>query len=253
MNLDERFWEIDFVRGIAIILVVLFHFLFMLRYFEIFSFQENVLFWGIFPVTLGSTFLTLVGISLTLSYTRARRKSEKEELHYKYVMRGLKIFSLGLLASLGTWIIVGEEFIVFGILHLIGLSILLSYPLLHYKVSENSILLLSLSIMLSGLYIRSFTVESPFLIWLGVPPSGFVTLDYYPVFPWFAFVLLGIFLGKEHYKNYERRFALPSWLNSMEKTSIKNIICFLGRHTLKIYLAHPLIFLIIFYLLFNPL
>ncbi|MBE3036638.1 MAG: DUF1624 domain-containing protein, partial [Candidatus Atribacteria bacterium] len=32
-NLQQRFWEIDFLRGIAIIMMVLYHLLYNLHYF----------------------------------------------------------------------------------------------------------------------------------------------------------------------------------------------------------------------------
>ncbi len=36
MNLKERFWEVDFLRGLAVILMIAYHFIFDLSFFGIF-------------------------------------------------------------------------------------------------------------------------------------------------------------------------------------------------------------------------
>ncbi len=77
----------------------------------------------------------LMGVSLTLSNSRAQITGKYREggLFKKYLKRGLKIFSLGLLITLATWIFIPQEFIIFGVLHFIGISIILSYPFLKSK------------------------------------------------------------------------------------------------------------------------
>ena len=66
----QRFWELDTLRGIAIIMMVLFHFLWNLNYF---GFVEVSLYsgvWGLFQKATAGLFLLLVGTVLTINYNR---------------------------------------------------------------------------------------------------------------------------------------------------------------------------------------
>ena len=53
-----RFWEIDFVRGTAIILMVIFNYAFTLQFFNIIAFN-SWLFWSVFPRIGASKFIIL--------------------------------------------------------------------------------------------------------------------------------------------------------------------------------------------------
>jgi uncharacterized membrane protein len=89
-----------------------------------------------------------------------------------------------------------------------------------------------------GLFLQSRSFPSPWLLWLGLAPEGFYTLDYIPLFPWFGVVLIGIFLGNALYGGYRRRFHLPN----LSESSLARLPCLLGRNSLLIYLIHqPLI------------
>ncbi|GAI30804.1 unnamed protein product, partial [marine sediment metagenome] len=123
-NLPKRFWEVDFLRGIAIIMMVLYHLIYNLSYFGAYNIKANSGFWLYFARTTATIFIFLVGVSLTLSFSKAMKKFKNEkELFLKYLQRGLKIFSWGLIITLVTWVFLREGYVVFGILHLIGISI----------------------------------------------------------------------------------------------------------------------------------
>ena len=123
----------------------------------------------------------------------------------KYLMRGLKIFSYGLVITLVTWIFLREGFIIFGILHLIGISIILAYPFLKLRFQN---LFLGILLIFFGICLQRFTVDSYWLIWLGFTPSSLYTIDYFPILPWFGVVLIGLFFGNLLYPSYKRRFNL---------------------------------------------
>ena len=111
-----RYWEIDFLRGVAIIMMIVFHAIFDFTFFSSYEIDLQSGFWWLFARITASIFIFLVGISLTLSYSRKKEFS-------KYLYRGTKIFSWGLVITLVTWIFLSQGFIAFGILHFIGLSI----------------------------------------------------------------------------------------------------------------------------------
>lgn len=221
----HRFWEIDFLRGVAIIMMLLYH-----GYFDFIFFLNCV---GDFAMyffgrAIGILFILLVGISLTLSYSRAKKEGTAN--FGKYLKRGVKIFSIGLLISAATFILFPEYFIIFGILHFIGISVILGY----FFLALSAITLpLGILLIFLGLYVSNYTFDFPWFLWLGLIPENFQSFDYYPLVPYFGFVLIGIYMGNFFYPDYRRRFKLP-------EISLKSVkfVCWLGRNSLKIYLIH---------------
>lgn len=216
------------MRGIAIIAMVIFHIAFDLQYFGVLPINVNDLFWIIFRDSIFSSFFLLVGISLTLSYSK-----NKPFTHF--LLRGIKIFCWGLLITVATLLFLNQGFIYFGVLHFIGVSIVISYPVLRFKYAN-----LIFATIIFGIWflLSSITFDFSWLLWLGLKPHVFYSLDYFPLIPYFAIILIGIFLGNTFYKNHERQYKLPEY-------SIKPIE-FLGKNALVIYLIHqPLIILFI--------
>jgi uncharacterized membrane protein len=233
----DRFWEIDFLRGIAIIMMIIYHIIFDLTFFGNYNTLvfSNIWYW--FGRLTAVLFILLVGVSLTLSYSRTKKK--KKVNWSKYLKRGLKIFSIGLFISLVTYLIFPKYYIVFGILHFIGLSIIIGYFFIRFKFSN---LILGVLFILSGIYLSKLTFNFYWLLWIGLTPINFQAFDYYPLFPYFGIVLIGIFLGNFLYPNYKRKFNIPELPTIYTKT-----ICSLGRKSLIIYLIHqPIILIILF-------
>ena len=131
MNLKKRFWEVDFLRGIAILMMVLFHVISDLFHFANFRFIIYSGFWRVFAHVTATIFIFLVGVSLSLSFERSQLL--KKINFTKYLKRGLKIFMWGLLITLMTWLFYQSQVVVFGVLHLIGIAIILAYPFLKLK------------------------------------------------------------------------------------------------------------------------
>lgn len=241
-NLSQRFWEIDFLRGIAIIMMVLYHLLYNLHYFAHYNVNVYSGFWLYFARATATTFIFLVGVSLTVSFSKATKISlDEKKLFLKYLIRGLKIFSWGLIITLVTWVFLREGWVVFGILHLIGISIILAYPFLRFP-SWN--LLIGLLLIFSGQYIKGLTFNFPWLVWLGFRPAQFYSVDYFPLLPWFGLVLIGIFFGNLLYPDYSRKFQLANF----SSFSVIKIFCFLGKHSLLIYLIHQPLIIVLLYL-----
>lgn len=241
-DLEERFWEIDFLRGIAIIMMIIFHLLFDINYFGSQSYEMYSGFWLYFARASATLFLLLVGVSLTLSYSRARLKGTGAKLYPKYIGRGLKIFSWGIIITAMTWVFLREGFIIFGVLHFIGVAVILVYPFLGLRHLN---LLFGVIFISFGLYLKNFSFDFPWLLWLGFMPEGLYTLDYFPVFPWLGVVLLGLWLGNLGYENYERKFSLPEISGHFPV----RLFSALGRNSLLIYLAHQPLLIAVLYLL----
>jgi uncharacterized membrane protein len=222
----ERFWEIDALRGLAITKMVIFNYSFALFYLGIYTFKEGMS----FPGWAAAVFIFLVGLSLTISYNRIKKKPKKE-IYKKFFLRGLKIFGFGILITIITFITFPEAFIIFGILHFIGVSIIIGQFFLRFKKLN---FFLGLLIIALGFYLQNFRFDFSWLLWLGFAPNNFYTFDYFPILPWFGITLLGIFFGNWLYKNGKRQFKIKDLSNF----SIVKLLTFLGRKSLIIYLVH---------------
>ncbi len=237
---DGRFWEIDLLRGVAIILMIIFHCIYDLNHLGIIQYQ---LWHGPFAYTskiISSVFLLLVGLSLTISFNKTKQVESNAKISYKFIRRGFKLFSLGLMITIISWFIIPERFVLFGILHCIGLSIILSVPFIRYIIPN---LLLGGSLVLFGIYLQYVTFDFIWFIPLGVLPPNYFSIDFFPILPWFGVVLLGIALGNFLYPNAKRRYHLACSTDY----GIAPKLCFIGRHSLPVYFLHqPIIFGLIF-------
>ncbi len=240
-DLSGRFWEVDFLRGCAILLMVLYHLAFDLNYFAVYDIDVS----SGFPLAVASTaaslFLLLVGISLTLSYSRAKLLGMGNRFFHHLLNRSAWILGLALGITLVTYLAIGRGFIVFGVLHLIGLSLLLAYPFLRLQKVN---FVIGLLFILIGTYLETIHVGFPWLLWLGLAPTGFYSVDYVPVFPWFGVILMGMGLGSVLYQGYRRAFFLPE----LSAFPAAGVLAFLGRNSLAIYLIHQPAIITILYL-----
>ena len=220
--------------------MVIFNWSFALLYLGIYVFEEGLA----LPGAAAAVFIFLVGLSLTISYSRVK-KWEKKKIYKKYFSRGLKIFGYGILITVITLLTFPEAVIIFGILHLIGVSIILGQFFLNFK---NLNLFLGILIIVLGVYLQNFSFDFPWFLWLGFTLKNFYTFDYFPVLPWFGITLLGIFFGNLLYENGKRRFKIKDISN----LSVVRFLTFLGRKSLIIYLVHqPLLILFLLILGFK--
>jgi uncharacterized membrane protein len=212
--------------------MVFFHLMWDLNYFGLY--QTNILGgpWQLFARNIAATFLLVLGISLTLSHGRAAAQANGAPVFPKFLRRGGQIFGLGLLITAATYFFIGPGYVRFGILHLLGASIIVAYPFLGR--SRWAALTAGLASLGLGAYLNTWVVTFPWLIWLGVKQGGIYMVDYYPLLPWGGFALLGVFAGYSLYPQGRRRFALPDWSNTPPINGLR----FLGRHSLLIYLVH---------------
>ena len=226
-----RYWEIDALRGVAIVMMVIYHLAYDLAFFG--YYQANVVAgpWRAFARITASLFISLVGVSLALSYARFKRKEGGWTLYKKYLVRGLKLLGWGMIITGVTWIFMGKVVVFFGILHLIGAATILVYPFLSLRWAN---LVIGLVIVALGIYLNQLPVSHPWMLLLGLRPRTLFQVDYFPLLPWFGVVLLGVFVGQSLYPNGKRRFN-PT--DPTDRPGIKGL-AWSGRHSLAIYLVH---------------
>jgi len=236
-----RFWEIDALRGIAIMMMIIFHTLFAIEFFSNNTHTGNSTFWIIFARITAIIFILVAGISIHLSYSRTEMIRGRDTWK-KYLIRGLKIISWGAAVSIVTFLYLKEGAVLFGILHFIGISVILIYPFIRMK--ESLLLTFSAIAIIIGILLQSITATTTWMVWLGIRPTTFYTLDYFPLLPWFGVILIGLVIGKKLYPDHKRA-KLGSIRISNKMPYLCQILTTLGRHSLLIYLIHiPIIILI---------
>lgn len=222
----KRIWELDFLRGIALLLMVYFHTIYDLK--EVFN--VNIIYEKGFNHYTGRIaavlFILIAGISCSFSKGN--------------VKRGLRVLGVAMVITIVTHI-AGPSFAInFGILHFLGISMIL-YPLFA-RLNKVELIVVGAIIIAVGNYISRTTVPQEFLFPLGLYSKTFYSSDYYPLFPWFGLFLFGVALSKILYSNRKSLF----------KVSIpNNPVNFVGRHTLIVYVIHQPIIFAILWLIFK--
>jgi len=83
-----------------------------LSYFRLFAANLLQTPWQMFARGIATTFLFVLGISMILSYTRERQRTGQADLFLKYLRRGAELFGLGLVVTLGTYLVIGRGFVI---------------------------------------------------------------------------------------------------------------------------------------------
>lgn len=220
---NKRIEEIDFARGIAILLMILFHLIVDLRDFYFYNVNYFHGFWYIEGKVSAILFIFLCGISSTLSFRSTNH--------------GIKVFAWAMVLTSVTYLYNSDFYIRFGILHFLGSS-LISAKFIQ-RLSIRLLVLLSISSITLGLVFTERFVTSPYLFPLGLQSATFASLDFYPLFPWYGVFLAGIIAGKTVYASKKNLLVLHP----------PQSISWLGRQSLAIYLIHQPILLALLYVI----
>lgn len=223
----DRIWEIDALRGFLILCVIASHTLFysanILRAFTLPPLVRAVMQYG------GLLFVVLSGLSATLGSHSLRRGL--------LVFGGGMVLTLGSLAAVALGWLTEDMVIRFGVLHLLGLAMIL-YPLLK-KLPTPALLALGLALTALGYWLEfsDVTVQARYLFPLGLRYPGFSSGDYFPLAPHLGWFCLGVVLGRSLYR--EKKTRLPQ-VNP--ETPILRFLRWCGRNSLYIFILHlPLV------------
>lgn len=234
----KRIILVDELRGFAVICMVIFHLLYSLIFiFKVdlgMSVQQAMFFAQPFGAGL---FIIISGFSCFYSKSNFKR--------------GFLILIMGLILSAFTYLIIPSQTIIFGILHFLGLSILLFevtraliakvHP---WIIMAFSVVIFAVTFNISSGWLNfpligralipqqfyNYTILAPF----GLPPASFSSADYFPLLPWYALFLIGTLIGRYSSKNRWPVFVYQKHIPFLSSVS---------KYALYIYLAHqPIIF-----------
>lgn len=222
----QRIWELDFFRGLALIMMIYFHIVFDLK--DIYGFDINYssginYYIGKISAIL---FMLISGMSCCLSRSN--------------VKRGLKVLAIAMVITAATHLYDSGLGVKFGILHFLGVSMLL-FPLFK-NVNHYLLMLIGTVIIIAGNIFTDILMSHDYLFMFNLTSSAFSSSDYYPLLPWFGVFLFGISIAKILYKEKKSIFSF----------SIKdNIISRAGRNTLIIYVIHQPIIIAVLELIYS--
>lgn len=217
---------LDIARTVALGAMVLFHFTFDL---ELFGFlppgtttQPGV--WRALAVATAGSFLLLAGVGLWLAHGGGIR--------WPAFWRRFAIIAAAAAAvSAGTYMAFPDAFVFFGILHSIALCSLFGLAALRLPVWV--IVALAVVVYFAPDFARSDIFNAPWFWWTGLQTAPLRTVDYEPVFPWFAPFLVGIALAKlAGQSGALARFATDRPSRAARLAGLP------GRYSLIIYLVH---------------
>lgn len=214
----KRIGEIDLFRVVAIVLMVVFHFVFDLNEFAKININYENGFWYYVGRAAALLFITISGISSNLSK--------------KPIKNAIKLFIYAMVITAVTYFVFGDMYVRFGILHFLAVMTLLSLVL----NKANTILLILIQILSFFIYLYSLKIRigTFYLIPLGFMYYGFSSVDYYPIFPYIIYYILGILIFRFIYSKDKR--ILPVEIKS-------NLIRIISQRSLEIYILHQPILL----------
>ncbi|NJK80035.1 MAG: DUF1624 domain-containing protein [Chloroflexaceae bacterium] len=223
---SSRRWEVDALRGFAVVLMVIYHCIWDLAFFGIAPINIAALPWQAFARFIGTLFLFVLGVSLWL------RRVRFGTVWPWALQRGGVLLGLGMLISLTTFLFVGDSYVRFGMLHLLGTALVLSALALRApRLVVVAVALLGIGI---GAYLNTESVPYAWLIWLGLAQRGVAMVDYYPLLPWGCIALLGTVVARTIYPDAQARLPLPN----IADTPLVWVLRWLGRYALPIYFLH---------------
>lgn len=246
----KRFLEIDLAKGIAVTLMVIFHFFFLSRYMNIYPYIINRGLLYYFAKIAHYIFIFMVGINLAITNQKYRDKTKLQRFN-KQFKRGIFLLGGGMIISIVSYIAFGDLYVKFGILHFLGVSIILSQIFIDSDIllgtTAISVLLLYyiLQLMPNSMFYTCWNY--PMLCFIsGIKNVKYSSLDHFSIIPYFSIICFGIIIGNNIYKDGKSRNM--KMLNKIDNnnTFIRSIGV-LGKYSLQIYFVHILvIYLILF-------
>jgi len=218
----KRLIWLDSLRGIAIILMIIFHLTWDLVQFNYIELNIKSDFMLSFRVVIVGLFLFSVGISLQISYKIFNK--------FKFIKRVALLSIYSLLISIGSYIMYPNNWIYFGIIHMILISTFISVWFVNRKylalIGSFVVTIPYIFYNINFMFIKEFF--SQFIIHL---PR--VSYDMAPLFPYMGFVLFGIYVYN----------ISKVQVFDIKKSKVTNILSYLGKHSMIIYLIHqPILF-----------
>lgn len=218
---------LDLARSLALVGMAVFHFNFDLVMFGYLPPEVIMVgFWPLWARMVASSFLILSGVGLSLAY------GDGVDLR-RLARRLIRIAGAAVVVTIGTRFAMGDQYVFWGILHMIAFGSVVGLLFLRLPVAVT--LAVAAAVFWTGWTVASPAFDAAPLLFLGLGAQPVWAVDYVPVFPWLAPVLVGIALGRWAVKAgvWPRIAAV-----TVPKGSLLDWLALPGRNSLWVYLGH---------------
>ncbi|MDQ3008435.1 MAG: DUF1624 domain-containing protein [bacterium] len=240
--MTERFNEIDILRGVAVIGMVLYHAAFDAYFIYGWPISIDSLPLVVLGKVAALLFITLAGMSSWLLFRKATLQKWSTLKYFTKVWQISTMLALGaLLLTTATAFLFPIYTIWFGILHYMAVAKLLLSLICKIRVSPL-VLVVILGALWWGFY--GLRMEAWYLLPFGIRSSSFASLDYYPLLPWLAWSAFGVWLGQQLYPIAGEAHRVH--ISASKATSFLTIT---GQNSYLIYLLHQPIIIALLWLL----
>lgn len=214
-----RIKSIDAVRGILIIGVIIYHFIYNLVSIELIS--ANILYnplMNFIQYSGACLFIIISGISAKFSRSNLKR--------------GIRTILFGMLLTLATYIINPDAFIVFGILHFLGLASIVYSIIGDIDISPSIFIIL---FFISKVILdRTYDIKH---LWIfGITDNSFTSTDYFPIFPFIFIYYFGTKMA-----DIIKRMPKDNLIYKYDN----KFLSYVGRNTIFIYIIHQPILIVL--------
>ncbi|WP_353368930.1 heparan-alpha-glucosaminide N-acetyltransferase [Aliiglaciecola sp. NS0011-25] len=220
---SKRIYTVDLMRFFAIVLMVVFHFIYDLKFFGwVPSTIPDGHGWREFRYVILTLFFLCVGFSLA-----AVHGSGFKQKHF--IKRFIQLLLASAAVTISSLIMAPNNWIFFGVLHFIAIASVICVPLARFPYA---------ALFAGVIIIAAFNLGWVSSIWPFQPIRHLLpgyTNDYVGLFPWTGVVFIGIWLCYQQWflNDPAHRFARSK------------IVLFASKHSLIIYLIHqPIMFAI---------
>lgn len=262
---SRRIWELDFLRGFTIILMVIDHFMYDLAYMFSDVWQEAGGAAGVFarfalnwwnvldtcPFPIGATRDVIQKIAICIFFGLCGGSTN---FSHDNCARSLKTLLAASFITISTYTLVecnvlpDDSLIIFGVLHMLALSTII-VSIIHYlselsKTRSTEIFCMSCILLAAASFLASEILNSMDLVpnenllflheGFCSPQMGIKMGDYFPLLPNLGIVLIGGAVIRVIY--YRKKSLLPSLDRAWNKP-----VCFVGRHTIFIVIVHQVV------------
>lgn len=239
---SRRISFLDELRGLDVLLMIGHHFLYTLGFsFGVWAAGDWFLLLGKISPLFSGQFVFISGICCCLTHSNAKRGAR------------LAVIALGMTVFL--YIVMPEQVIWYGVLHMLATGMLLFALLRRWLRRIPPVAGLAVCLLL---FVLTAHVPIPHGGFFGIPSvweipvpevlqqaewlyptglSGYVGADYFPMIPWLFLFFAGSFVGR-----WAEQGRFPRWTYPRRSA----LLSFIGRHSLLIYLAHqPIIYVVL--------
>ncbi|MGI9026725.1 MAG: heparan-alpha-glucosaminide N-acetyltransferase [Burkholderiaceae bacterium] len=236
---------VDTARGVAIAMMIAYHFCFDLTYFgwTRWAMLDDPR-WVAWRASIVASFLFLVGISLALREARDRARvpamPHGRDANRAFIKRWAQVAAGALLVSIGSALLFPDTFIYFGVLHFVAVAL---WVCRRAPRLGGSAIALGLVAITLGTLIHEPAFDPRLINWIGFAEQKPITEDYVPLFPWLGVVLIGCGVGAlwTRHKCRLAPFVSHAWQGTPR--GLRKLLATSGRWSLTIYLVHqPILF-----------